>query len=348
MAIDLSRSAGAGSTSGGDFPWPARPGGAGFIPMSYSVRIGMISDQTTDFIYFPREFDTDNSSDQGYYRFSKFRETPANEWAINWTAIAAFTGATLTTLDDAEINDAQIKNGKIYIRFNDTFNALGNGSGKYHMVKADATTGTIEWVREINTDSVTIINASGFGIYSRFNFFEVKNNGNIRFWIAANVNIVSPNAQKGFAYVEFASDLVTVVDEGELGGILSNNPNGGTYIDSTDITNRRIMYVTEDESIIMLGAVGGDAILFVVGYGFISIPPLDPNAQYDNFVTLMSQAQITSTLTYTNFVSEDFVSIGTQLRINPTTNYALPRFHRRSDVDQFYRDIVYNMTGVIV
>jgi len=302
---------------------------------------------TVDSIRVPEDPFVAGTATLGYRREDATGSGGGSEWLIDWTAIATFTGATLTTLDDAKWHSSTIKTGKIYLGLFDAADAIGNGAVSY-ICRADLTTGTIEAVTEIQSTNITAVGSANVdtamdGTNNASVFWDITDAGNLRMLFNTSS---SANTTKGVALVELTSDFVTLSVETIFFDYAS------TF--GMDISSFPIAYFTKNLKVFVAGDVN-DLRLIVPGNGVISI------ASSTNDSTLMQTSNLAANLTLlgrgtstniSNHVNGDSIAIRrhmTNVVTDTNGDRTIPRMEvNRGELDAYLETLVLEYSGVAV
>lgn len=335
MAISLKNAYG----GGGSGYFPEVPRNVTTDPTS-SQRIMMINDSSTDFIRFPAENNNNTLFNLGYRRIDSKGSGGVSEWLVSWQEIATFLSISVNDVANSTWGSACIRNGKFYALF---LSGTASGSlenGRPFYVKCDLGTGAIESVVELQHTNVTLINQGNFYGLHNDGFWEVKNNGNFVFYFRPSFSLTAGTG--GIPIIEMDADGVTVVSETEVGEYAGVLPDYGTD------TSFEPTYASEDGKIMFCRSqqANGVHFLFVDDNDdefYINIPAHFLGSGTDTLSSeFMSRLEAFGNDRY-NVVSDSFVSLLCDFGDALATT--IIKFTNRSDLDEYFRGVLFKITG---
>ena len=339
----------AGISADGMPPIPAAA--SGFIDFTASVR-NIVIGGTTDSIRVPYGTEDTGVNTLGYRRVDK-ASGGASEWLIDWNAIASFTGGTLNLLDDGVYSgNCHITDTKLYFGFQDVLEGITNRHYSY-LVKADLVTGAIESVTPITAAPTTVTysnSSSGTSRETTFNgdtatapfWWEIDDTEQLIVYYNATT---SSESNKGIARVVYSSDLTTVIEEEILFDTSQAVAQSFQYVD----------YVSEDGEII----VAHNSTNILIGISStLQVVSLD----HDLFLTgignvvsrLSSSFRSSSGFRQFNCLTQGAIAIARECTtvtgnaVSNSNNNIVRPFITREDLDKFLKEVVFQISGVLI
>jgi hypothetical protein len=337
-----------GGSSGTPDGFPPTPAGNSLESTGHTRFYPIAS--SVDSIRVPQSPFSAGTATLGYRREDATGSGGASEWLIDWTAIAAFTGWTLTTLDDAKFHTSCIRSGKIYIGFYDAANA-GSGGAVSYICRADLTTGAIEAVTLIDSAAIStsVIPAASVaiamdGTVDDCVFWDISSTGNLRMAFKTSGSALT---SKGISFVELQSDFATVVTEVVYFDYASTF---GFSVPS----NKNVAYFADDLSFFLTGDTT-DIKLVVPSHGVISIASSTNESfimQGQSMFAAMVSTEFSATVNVFHHVTDTAIEIRRHMTsVTSETNgeRAVTRMEvNRAEIDNYGRELAEKYAGIIL
>jgi hypothetical protein len=350
MAIQLASdflSSSAGGSGGGDSSGFAALPQVQLIEPTGSLRAIPIPG-STDIIRTPAGQGSSSGS-LGYRRVTADGSSGGNDWLIDWNAIGTFTGSNIGTSPNSGnyFGKCQISTSTdtIYIAmYHDNTNTIFANYTSY-LITASLSTGTISAVTEVDKTNITVAlittnTANQMGYIDSGTWWEVTSGGGMKLIFPVSN---SAKTKKGYAFVELASDLVTVVSQ-------------DIYFDSdNDIgwqpDDIEVAYVAEDFSFVYFNDSGNYSTLLIPGHGVINFD------QGSTSMYTFGQQQFLSPLYNMANVSagqaggmlvDEYVCIKRYLSTFTSSQLGWPSNFLRSDLDAYFKQVALQFGGVVI